>query len=171
MLKEWLNGNRWGRFLLIGLAATLLLAACSAGGGGNPASDHAFETLSGETHTLAEFEGDVVVVNFWATWCGPCRAEMPELQTYYDAHRNDDFAMFVVNAGEPTVRAQDFIDEFGFTFPVGLDPEGELGDLLGGLRGMPTTFVIDKNGEIVYTHAGVLNHEVLYDHVTPLLKQ
>lgn len=160
----------WRKRWLIGLAvAAFMLAACSIAQSAAEAGPP-IETLAGETRHVSDYEGQVVVINFWATWCGPCRVEMPELQAYYDAHADDPgFAMLAVNGGETRELAQAYVDEFGYTFPVGLDPDGAVAEHLGGVRGLPTTLVLDEGGEIVYQHAGALNRDVLEAQVTPLL--
>lgn len=127
------------------------------------------QTLAGEEVNLSDYAGNVILVNFWATWCGPCRVEMPELEAYYQAHQDKGFVMLAVNAGEPAGRAQGFIDEGGYTFPVMLDLEGEVANFFGGVRGMPSTFVLDQNGELAYQHVGLLDRSVLEAEVTPLL--
>lgn len=154
------------------LFIAMLLVACGGVVAGEPAPsalDLPLQTLAGAQANLRDYTGQVIVVNFWATWCAPCRAEMPELEAFYQAHQNGGLALLAVNAGEPANRAQAYIDEGGYSFPVMLDPDGLVADYFGGVRGMPTTFVLDQQGEIIYQHVGPLDRTILEEKVTPLL--
>lgn len=124
--------------------------------------------LEGGSVDLAEFEGQVVALNFWATWCPPCRAEMPELNAYYQEYQADGFVLLAINSGEPAATARAFIDQTGYVFPVGVDEDGQLTDEFG-VVGLPTTIVIGADGEIVYRHSGLINRAVLDAEITPLL--
>ena len=124
--------------------------------------------LDGGTVNLEQYEGDVLLVNFWASWCPPCRAEMPNLQAYYDIHQNDGFELLMINSQESEATARSFIEASGFTFPVGLDPAGIITNSFG-VTGLPVSIVFDREGEIVYRHSGYLDPSVLEANVTPLL--
>jgi thiol-disulfide isomerase/thioredoxin len=125
--------------------------------------------LDGQTLDLADYEGQVVLVNFWAPWCAPCRIEMPELDSYYQAHRDDGFTLLAVNAGEPADRAADYLAQFDYSFPVVLDEDGEIDNYFGGVRGMPSSYILNGEGEVVYQHVGALTQAILEEKVTPLL--
>lgn len=107
------------------------------------------DTLSGESTALADHAGEVIIINMWATWCGPCRAEMPALQTFYDEHRDQGLEILAVNNtvndGEASV--QDFVDEFDLTFPILLDRDGDVTRQYQ-VRSLPATFVIDRSGVV-----------------------
>lgn len=158
----------------IGLLLTVMpLAACGSDETGEPGGadlDLPLQGLGGEQGNLSDYAGNVIIVNFWATWCAPCRTEMPALEAYYQAHRKDGLVLLAVNDGEPADRVQAYIDEGGYTFPVMLDPEGLAGDYFGGLRAMPTTFVLDRQGEVVYLHVGQLDEAILDQEVSPLFQ-
>ncbi len=126
---------------------------------GAPAPDFTAQTLGGETIRLKTLRGKPVVLNFWATWCPPCRAEMPMLQQYYTKHKND-YDMLAVNDAEPEAQVQAFISQNGFTFTVVLDPQR---NIVGKYRiqGFPTTFFIDDKGVIRYMHVGMLDETTL----------
>ncbi len=126
---------------------------------GAPAPDFKAETLSGDTVHLRSLRGKPVVLNFWATWCPPCRAEMPMLQEYYTRHAGE-YAMVAVNDAEPAPQVQAFIEQQGFTFTVALDPQQAI---VGKYRiqGFPTTFFIDADGVIRYMHVGMLDEGTL----------
>lgn len=107
--------------------------------------------LSGAEVSFADHLGEVVLVNIWATWCGPCRVEMPSIQASYDRFRDRGFTVLAVSIdagpghGE---KVASFVEEYGLTFPVILDPEGRIQRLLGTI-GVPETFVLDREGRIV----------------------
>lgn len=102
----------------------------------------------GNPVSLSDFNGQIVMINFWATWCGPCRTEMPSMQRMYDSFRDRGFVMLAVNSREnPRVVAQ-FIDEFGYTFPVALDLNGRV-SFQYGVRSIPLTYLIDPDGRII----------------------
>jgi peroxiredoxin len=103
---------------------------------------------NGNPVSLSDFSGQVVMVNFWATWCGPCRTEMPSMQRMYNSFRDRGFVMLAVNSREnPRVVAQ-FIEEFGYTFPVALDINGRV-SFQYGVRSIPLTYLIDPTGRII----------------------
>ena len=165
--------------LLAALLFVSLLVACATSEGAGELEDGVektaetsilpLSTLAGETLDLADYRGQVVLVNFWATWCAPCRIEMPELDRYLQAHQADNFALLAVNAGEPAARAAEYLAEFDYTFTIILDEDGAIDDYFGGVRGMPTSYVLNGDGEVVYQHVGALTQEMLEEKVTPLL--
>ena len=135
---------------------------------GSPAPDFQLKTLSGDEVTLADYAGDVVVVNFWATWCPPCRAEMPGIQTVYNTYKDQGLTVLAVNAQEDEDTIQAFLTETGFTFPILPDPYGQAIREYG-VRSFPATFVIDRAGKIVTIHQGQIAPEDLESLVKPLL--
>ncbi len=153
-------------FPTIVLLITVVLAACSESG--DTIETVEMPTLDGGTVQLEDYTGQVVVVNFWATWCGPCVIEMPELQAFYDEYNSQGVEMLGINLGEDAETAQAFIDERDITYPIILDQNGNIADFYA-LRGQPTTVVFDQNGTIVYKHTGLLNQETLEEQVDPLL--
>ena len=116
---------------------------------GELAPDFVLETLDGEPVHLSDYHGKKVLLNFWATWCGPCRQEMPAMQEFYDNHR-DEIEILAVNvtASEKTVvDVQDFIDEFDFTYPTLLDKDASVSEEYQAL-GLPMTYFIGTDGKI-----------------------
>jgi peroxiredoxin len=115
---------------------------------GEPAPDFRVALLDGETATLSDYRGKTVILNFWATWCTPCRVEMPEFQEAYEHRLPDgDFVVLAVDVAEGPTVVGEFVDAFGLTFPIGLDRTGEVSTHYG-VRGLPATFFIDRDGII-----------------------
>jgi peroxiredoxin len=131
------------------LISVLLIAGCSgdseATDGEIQAPDFQLNTLDGQTVCLSDFRGEVVLINFWATWCGPCAYEMPFLQQVYDEWQEAGLVLLAVNVGESPEKVAAFMQDHGFSFPVLLDTEGIVATQYGA-SSIPTTFLIDENG-------------------------
>lgn len=133
---------------------------------GQPAPDFALWSLDGQTVRLSEFRGRVVLINFWATWCGPCRGEMPEIEAVYREFKDQDFVVLAINEenvslDEARKLARDFRDELDLTFPILLDgPDGQVFRQYR-LYGLPSSFIVDKEGVIRAVRFGPLNRDFL----------
>lgn len=110
--------------------------------------DFKLKDLSGRDVSLSDFKGKVVFLNFWATWCGPCRLEMPSMQELYTLLKHRGFEIVAVNLQEHGEMVQRFVDELGLTFTVLLDSYGRVGSMYGA-RSIPTTYIIDREGNVV----------------------
>ncbi len=158
--------------LIAGGTASLLvifvIIILSGGSQSDQPEEETITLLDGETVNLADYRGQVVLLNFWATWCPPCRAEMPTLDDYYREYQDNGFVLLAINAGETPAAARTFIDANGFTFPVGLDRDNSL-SIHFGATGLPLTLVLDPDGVVQYRHSGMITREVLDEQVTPLL--
>jgi peroxiredoxin len=111
--------------------------------------DFALPDLQDQTIRLSDLRGQVVLLNFWATWCPPCRAEMPSMQSLYQDYRGKGFEILAISSdtrGEEVVAP--FVDRLGLTFPVLLDPRDSVGTRIG-VRGIPTSYLLDKQGRVV----------------------
>ena len=137
---------------------------------GYPAPNFELETLTGETAVLEDYQGDVVLINFWATWCPPCKAEMPDINAFYQANQNDGLTVLAVNAQEDKSTVGRFIESNGFVFPVLLDPVGDVARQFQ-VNSFPTTIILDRDGTIQTIHNGLITAEQLDAVVTPLLAQ
>ncbi|MBP6471093.1 MAG: TlpA family protein disulfide reductase [Chloroflexi bacterium] len=135
---------------------------------GQPAPDFTLAMLNGRETSLSDYAGQVVVVNFWATWCPPCKAEMPAINAYYEANQDKGFVVLGVNAHEDAGTVSRFIESTGFTFPILLDDYGKV-EQQYQINSFPSTFVIDRDGQIVYIHIGLISPETLAAVVDPLL--
>lgn len=116
---------------------------------GTPAPEFAYPTLAGDTIALADLRGEVVLLNIWASWCGPCVREMPSMQRLYDDLGAEGLRVVAVSVDAPgavgDVRA--FVDEYDLDFDVLLNPSGGIQNAYG-VSGLPTTFLIDREGRI-----------------------
>lgn len=129
-------------------------------GVGNIAPGFTLKNLEGEDVNLSDYKGKHVFLNFWATWCGFCDQEMPDLQKIYE--ENDDIVVLAVNVMETQEEVKTYVDENGLSFPVVLDEEGMMGSLYL-VRGMPTTYFINKEGVILGSIPGMLTFEQMND--------
>jgi peroxiredoxin len=141
---------------------------------GRAAPDFLLETPDGGTLRLSDLQGRPVLVNFWASWCAPCRQEMPELVRAYERHRDAGLEIVGINLQEPDQRVLDFAEEFGIEFPLVIDRDGELSDVwrLGGpIQGIPTSYFIDATGVIRAEHYGPMTEELLEERLALVLPE
>ncbi|MEC5424202.1 redoxin domain-containing protein [Virgibacillus sp. C22-A2] len=127
---------------------------------GDVASDFELTTLDGDTVKLSDFRGERVMLNFWATWCPPCRAEMPDMQKF---HEEKDIVILAVNLTDTETNSKhvpDFVEEYGLTFPVLMDEHSKVSDLYR-IKPIPTSYMIDSKGLIQYKAFGALNYELM----------
>ena len=117
------------------------------------APDFALKSDSGRNLRLREMRGQVVMINFWATWCGPCREEMPKLQQLYDKYRNTGFILLGINIDDNSANAVRMARKLGVTFPVLFD-QGKVVSKLYQVDAMPSTVLIDRDGKTRYRHRG-----------------
>lgn len=118
------------------------------------AASFVVEDLTGAEFDLADFGGQFVFLNFWATWCPPCREEMPSMQVLHDELAADGFTVVALNREETNATVQSFVDEFGYTYPILLDRTGEVATNYA-VRGMPTTYFIGPDGRILGRLIGI----------------
>lgn len=136
--------------LLMSMAFSgVLFTGCSSSGPeiGKLAPDFTLTGLDGQEVSLSGFRGQPVLLNFWATWCGPCRMEMPLLQDVYEKWTGKGLVLLVVNVQESPDLVKEFIEDAGYTFPVLLSPGSKV-PLAYNIRGIPATFFIDADGVI-----------------------
>ena len=120
---------------------------------GQPAPDFTLEDLDGNTVKLSELKGSVVILDFWATWCGPCVASMPSLNKLYESTRAAGVKVYAVNQKEDKDKIQEFLDKHNLTLPVLLDKEAKVAESYG-VRGIPTTVIVGKDGKVQWTQVG-----------------
>ncbi|HEY5643367.1 MAG TPA: TlpA disulfide reductase family protein [Woeseiaceae bacterium] len=141
--------------LLIGALFSIFAVTSIASSGleGRPAPDFALKSATGENLRLSEYRGDVVMINFWATWCGPCRQEMPLLDELYGRYQRVGFNLLGVNIDDDSGRAMAMIEELGVSFPVLFDSRKEVSRLYE-VEAMPVTVIVDREGTVRYVHHG-----------------
>lgn len=136
--------------ILAGLAAGSLASSDLSG---QQAPDFALKSSSGENLRLSEYRGEVVMINFWATWCGPCRQEMPLLDELYSRYERVGFVLLGVNIDDDPQRAMSMIDELGVEFPVLFDSTKDVSKLYD-VNAMPVTVIVDREGKVRHVHHG-----------------
>ncbi len=127
---------------------------------GNRAPDFAIESLDDRQISLADLRGQVVLLNFWGTWCGPCRREMPEFQKAYEEWQPRGFEIVAIAYNDTEQAMAEFRDEFGLSFPLALDDSGEINDAYG-IQTRPSSYLLDKDGVILARHFGIMTESQL----------
>ena len=135
-----------------------------------PAPQLSLQNTNGKTESLEDFRENVVLVNNWATWCPPCKAEMPTLEKYYEAHASEGFEIIAIEAGDGKDQVAQFADDLNLKFAVWLDPDGAS---LNAFRNgnLPNSYVIDRQGMVRYAWTGEINLAMLEKYVTPLIAE
>jgi len=136
------------------LAATLLLALPAwAGAAGVQAPAFTLQSVDGRTVSLAQFKGDVVMINFWASWCGPCRQEMPLLDSIYKQYKDMGFVLLGVNVEPDAHSANAWLRKTPVSYPILYDPKSQVSQLYQ-VQAMPTTVIVDRQGVVRFVHNG-----------------
>jgi peroxiredoxin len=142
--------GRWLLSLLLAVNAGMAAAAVQLSA---KAPDFTLRSVGGPNLRLAEQRGQVVLVNFWATWCGPCRQEMPHLNRLYDRYRSAGFVLLGVNVDDDPRAAADLAAKLGVQFPVLLDTDKRVSRAYD-MSAMPATLLIDRDGRVRHIHRG-----------------
>lgn len=130
---------------------------------GEPAPDFTLKDLDGNTVSLKDFKGKkAVLLNFWASWCPPCREEMPDLDKLYQENKSDDFTVLAVNVGESEKVVKEFIEEKGYSFPVLLDKTQKIG-IAYNTFSIPTSVLVDKEGIIRVYRPGLMTYKQMLE--------
>ena len=136
------------------LAAALVLALPAlAGPEGSPAPPFTLAARGGQAVSLAQYKGQVVMINFWASWCGPCRTEMPLLESIYKKYNKMGFTMLGVNVEPNSQAANDWLKATPVSFPILYDTDSKVSKLYD-VAGMPSTVIIDRTGKLRVLHRG-----------------
>lgn len=123
---------------------------------GSPAPDFELTDLDGKQHSLSQYRGDVVLLNFWATWCEPCRVEMPAIDKRFQELHDKGFIVLGIDFDEPAADVRAFRDQVKVTFPLLLDPGGKV-QALYRILGYPTSFFVDRQGVVRIVHIGIMD--------------
>ncbi len=120
---------------------------------GERAPDFSLKTIDNRDIKLSDYRGKYVILNFWATWCGPCRYEIPTLQTTHETWKKADVVIIAINTQDGFENAYSYAKAYGLTFTIPVDIPGKVAELYG-VRGLPTTFFINSDGIITYIKIG-----------------
>ncbi len=135
-----------------------------------PAPELILNDLNGNKINISDFRQEIVLINNWATWCPPCKAEMPTLLKYYKAHSDQGFMLIGIEAGDPLENVVKFVNEYGLTFPILLDPTSK--SLIAFHNdSLPSSYVIDHDGTVILAWTGPTSMAMLEKYITPLLEQ
>jgi thiol-disulfide isomerase/thioredoxin len=134
------------------LAALLALPGLAVSNSAS-APDFQLDAMSGKKETLTGYKGQVVMINFWATWCGPCRQEMPVLEQLHKKYKPMGFTMIGVNVEPDSQGAVKWLSATPVTFPILFDTESKVSKLYA-VGGMPSTVIVDRKGNVRYVHRG-----------------
>jgi len=140
------------RAILVALAATAAVTS-HAVAIQDEAPDFTLKSLEGSNLRLEEYRGQVVLINFWASWCGPCRQEMPLLDRLHHRYEDTGFAVLGINVEGEIKPAQEIVDKTNVTFPVLIDEDQKVSEMYN-LEAMPSTVVVDRDGVVRYIHRG-----------------
>ncbi|MCD7033318.1 thiol-disulfide oxidoreductase ResA [Metabacillus sp. GX 13764] len=138
---------------------TNFIASKELVGKGSKAPDFMLTDMNGKTHQLSDYKGKGVFLNFWGTWCEPCKREMPYLDRQYEHYRSQGVEVLSVNISESNITVQNFIDQYQLSFPVMIDKDRQVLDAYG-VNPLPTSFLIDKTGKVVKVYSGQLTERM-----------
>lgn len=139
--------------ILLGSLSFTAVGPANAAAGSGPAPNFTLKSLSGKNMKLSEMAGNVVLINFWASWCGPCREEMPLLNALHKKYEPLGFTVLGVNVEEQADNARGFLKDFPVDFPVLLDSRNQVSKMYKVIA-MPTTVVVDRDGNMRFLHKG-----------------
>lgn len=134
------------------------------------APELALTDVDGVQGSLSSYRGRIVLVNNWATWCPPCKAEVPTLEAFYEAHAAGGLTIIAVEADETHAEVLPFVQRYGLTFPVWLDPHNASLHAFHN-DNLPNSYVSDRSGTVGYAWTGAISRQMLEAYVTPLLAQ
>ncbi len=138
---------------------------------GTPADEFRLTDLDGKAHSLSQYRGKVVLVNFWATWCKPCTTEMPAMQASFDKLRDKGFVVLAINELEDDAKVREHIKQYGHTFPVLMDRDNKVANQFG-VFGLPVSVFIDQQGRVQeYIKGGLLTEQMISDVVAKIQQQ
>jgi peroxiredoxin len=135
---------------------------------GKEAPNFSLEQLNGSSMTLSDLRGKGVVLNFWGTWCEPCKSEMPALQKQYELNKDKGLVVIGVNIGQAQATVEPFVKQLGVSFPILLDSQSQITKLYR-IGPIPTTFFIDPDGEVKEIFIGEMNEAIIAEKVAKIL--
>lgn len=157
--------------LILAIIMCISLVGCGREPQGEPAPDFRMMDQNENIISLSELKGKNIILNFWASWCPPCKAELPDFEECYNVYKDDVTFLIVslTSSYETVEKAQNYINECGYSFPVYFDIYGEA-SLGYELDTIPQTFFINKHGEIVHKVGQMISHDQLFSYAEDLVK-
>lgn len=134
-----------------------------------PAPKLTLSDTQGNSRSLTDYRGQVVLINLWATWCIPCTKEMPALQSFYNKYKDSGFIVIAINDGESKPDVLQFVNDYDLTFPIWLDPTYIATEQAFKTMNLPSSFVIDRDGTVQLMWVGGISHEMLEASVAPII--
>ncbi len=147
------NGKILGKWISTMTVAAMLMSITIAAGSSGPAPDFSLTSRDGSVVQLSSLKGNVVLINFWATWCAPCRQEMPLLDAIYQKYNHVGFEMLGINVENDAKGAERYLTETPVTFPILFDPTGKVSKQYN-VKAMPSTVLVDRQGNVRHVHFG-----------------
>ncbi len=135
-----------------------------------PAPALRLTTLDNKVDTLENYLGQVVLINNWAIWCPPCKAELPHMEAYYRQHKDEGFTIIGIEAGDPAVPVKEYVGQAKLSFPIWLDRQ-QIALSTFNNQALPNSYVIDRSGQVRLAWTGPISQEMLEAYVTPLLSE
>lgn len=126
--------------------------------------------VDGKRVSLSEYKGQVVLINLWATWCPPCKAEMPALQDFYEGYKDQAFTIIGIANGEAADVVAPFVKDYGLTFPIWLDEDFQTERLFGTIT-LPTSWLVNRNGQVVLMWYGAISERMLEEYISPVIEE
>ena len=145
--------------LLAGAAAFILLLAGNA-----VAKDFVFKDTQGQMQRLSDYRGKWVLVNFWATWCPPCLAEVPDLIALHNAHKDKDLVVIGISMDSTREAVKKFVTKHGITYPIVVG-DYKMAEQIGDVQGLPTSYLFDPDGKAVVAHVGTVTQASLEEYI------
>lgn len=136
---------------------------------GDVAPDFTLKNPKGEKISLSDFKGQPVLINFWATWCGPCRIEMPIIEDMYQKYQDEGFVVLAVDVEESITVVRSFVDSMGLTFPILLDYRGEIANGRYRIRAFPTSYFVGRDGKVTAAHRGMMTEQIMQRYMDQVL--
>lgn len=184
MNKGSSRSNTWASLVMIGLGLVMLGVILSIYLGGQVAVEEEYSTtpvevnyaapglklhdMDGKLVSLDMYRGQVVLVNLWATWCPPCKAEMPTLNTFYQKYKDQGFVIVAIDDGESVDLVVPFVEEYGLTFPIWLDQEYATEKAFGTIN-LPSSWVLDRKGTVRLSWVGAISRRNLEKYIPPII--
>jgi thiol-disulfide isomerase/thioredoxin len=125
--------------------------------------------LQNKPASLEDYRGMVVLVNNWATWCPPCKAEMPTFEAFYQEHKEKGFIIVAIEAGQPQAEVAEFANSYKLTFPIWLDPHSKALDAFRNQR-LPSSYLVDREGTVRLAWTGAISRQMMDEYITPFLE-